>query len=111
MGAGMIVMGSRRQGRIRRALMGSVCESVVRHAPCPSGNTWPAYSSRMEVDHVKLKELRLDRGLSQEELHCMTGVSRDSISKLETGQRPNPHPKTLRRLAEGLGVTVASIRK
>ena len=35
MGAGMIVMGSRGQGRIRRALMGSVSESVVRHAHCP----------------------------------------------------------------------------
>jgi nucleotide-binding universal stress UspA family protein len=35
MGAGMIVMGSRGHGRIRRALMGSVSESVVRHAPCP----------------------------------------------------------------------------
>ena len=33
--AGMIVMGSRGQGRIRRALLGSVSESVVRHAPCP----------------------------------------------------------------------------
>src|SRR3712207_420087 len=33
--AGMIVMGSRGQGRIRRALLGSVSESVVRHAHCP----------------------------------------------------------------------------
>ena len=33
--AGMIVMSSRGQGRIRRALLGSVSESVVRHAHCP----------------------------------------------------------------------------
>ena len=33
--AGLIVMGSRGQGRIRRALLGSVSESVVWHAPCP----------------------------------------------------------------------------
>ena len=33
--AGLIVMGSRGQGRIRRALVGSVSESVVRHAHCP----------------------------------------------------------------------------
>jgi nucleotide-binding universal stress UspA family protein len=32
---GLIVMGSRGRGRIRRALMGSVSDSVVRHAPCP----------------------------------------------------------------------------
>jgi nucleotide-binding universal stress UspA family protein len=35
MGAGLIVMGTRGHGRIRRALMGSVSESVVRHAHCP----------------------------------------------------------------------------
>jgi transcriptional regulator with XRE-family HTH domain len=65
----------------------------------------------MEVDGVKLREIRLDRGLSQEELHEMTGVSRDTISRMETGDRPNPHPRTLRRLASALGVTVADIRR
>ena len=34
-GAGLIVMGSRGRGGIRRALMGSVSENVVRHAHCP----------------------------------------------------------------------------
>jgi nucleotide-binding universal stress UspA family protein len=32
---GLIVMGSRGRGRIRRALMGSVSDSVVRHAHSP----------------------------------------------------------------------------
>ena len=35
MGAGLVVVGSRGRGRIRRALMGSVADSVVRHAHCP----------------------------------------------------------------------------
>ena len=34
-GAGLVVMGSRGLGGIRRALMGSVSDSVVRHAHCP----------------------------------------------------------------------------
>jgi nucleotide-binding universal stress UspA family protein len=34
-GAGLIVMGSRGHGGIRRALIGSVSDSVVRHAHCP----------------------------------------------------------------------------
>jgi nucleotide-binding universal stress UspA family protein len=34
-GAGFIVMGSRGRGRMRRSLMGSVSDSVVRHAHCP----------------------------------------------------------------------------
>ena len=35
LGAGLIVMGSRGLGGMRRALMGSVSDSVIRHAHCP----------------------------------------------------------------------------
>jgi len=35
LGAGLVVMGSRERGGIRRALMGSVSDSVVRYAHCP----------------------------------------------------------------------------
>jgi nucleotide-binding universal stress UspA family protein len=35
LGAGLIVMGSRGQGGVKRALLGSVSDSVVRHAHCP----------------------------------------------------------------------------
>jgi nucleotide-binding universal stress UspA family protein len=35
LGAGLIVVGSRGGGGLRRTLMGSVCDSVVRHAHCP----------------------------------------------------------------------------
>lgn len=35
LGAGVIVVGSRGLSTLRRALMGSVSESVVRHAHCP----------------------------------------------------------------------------
>jgi nucleotide-binding universal stress UspA family protein len=34
-GAGLIVMGSRGYGRLRRALLGSVSDAVVRYAHCP----------------------------------------------------------------------------
>ena len=35
LGAGLIVLGSRGLGPLRRALLGSVSDSVVRHAHCP----------------------------------------------------------------------------
>ena len=34
-GAGLIIIGSRGRAGVRRALMGSVSDSVVRHAHCP----------------------------------------------------------------------------
>jgi nucleotide-binding universal stress UspA family protein len=52
LGAGLIVVGSRGQSRMRRALMGSVSDSVVRHAHCPvlvvrgEGNRETVFSSR-----------------------------------------------------------------
>lgn len=35
LGAGVVVVGSRGLGALRRAVLGSVSESVVRHAHCP----------------------------------------------------------------------------
>jgi nucleotide-binding universal stress UspA family protein len=35
LGVGLVVIGSRGHGGLRRALMGSVSDSVVRHAHCP----------------------------------------------------------------------------
>ena len=35
LGVGVIVVGSRGLGAVSRALMGSVSDSVVRHAHCP----------------------------------------------------------------------------
>lgn len=35
LGVGMIVIGSRGHGGVRRSLLGSVSDSVVRHAHCP----------------------------------------------------------------------------
>jgi transcriptional regulator with XRE-family HTH domain len=41
--------------------------------------------------------------MSQEDLAERSGVARDTISKLETGQR-GAHPSTIRKLAAGLDV-------
>ena len=35
LGVGIVVVGSRGEGRVRRALLGSVSDSVVHHAHCP----------------------------------------------------------------------------
>ena len=53
-----------------------------------------------------LKQLRVareERGLSLSDLTDLTGMDRSAISKLETGQRPNPTVETLVRYAEAVG--------
>lgn len=54
-----------------------------------------------------LKEIRMSKGISQEELERRSGISRVTISMLETGKQKNVTIKTLTSLALALGVTVS----
>jgi transcriptional regulator with XRE-family HTH domain len=55
----------------------------------------------------KLKQLREEAGLSQEELSLKSGVSRVTISMLETGSQTNTTANTLIKLANALDKKVA----
>lgn len=55
----------------------------------------------MEPDLLRV--LRMRAVMSQEQLADRSGVARDTISKLETGQR-RAYPSTIRKLALGLDV-------
>jgi transcriptional regulator with XRE-family HTH domain len=57
----------------------------------------------MEVNVQRLKELRRERVLSLRELEEMSGVSYNTIWRIEDG-RQGAHPRTVRKLAEALGV-------
>jgi transcriptional regulator with XRE-family HTH domain len=57
----------------------------------------------MEVNVERLKELRKERVLSLRELEERSGVSYNTIWRIEDG-RQGAHPRTLRKLAEALGV-------
>jgi transcriptional regulator with XRE-family HTH domain len=55
----------------------------------------------MDLPH--LRSFRQRAVMSQEQLAEKSGVARDTISKLETGQR-GAYPSTIRKLAAGLEV-------
>jgi transcriptional regulator with XRE-family HTH domain len=52
----------------------------------------------------KLKRERRGEGLTQAELAERSGVAQSTIAQIEGGARLNPHPRTLKKLAEALGV-------
>src|SRR5262245_36671120 len=54
----------------------------------------------------QLKAAREEKGLSLADLTERTGMDRSALSKLETGQRPNPTIETLVRYAEAVGKRV-----
>ena len=58
----------------------------------------------------RIKELRLERGISQEELAHRSGLSRTGMGFLETGKRW-PRLDTLMSVADGLNITVDELLK
>lgn len=60
--------------------------------------------------HEKLRALRKEKGLSQEELADIVGVSRQAMSKWESGQT-FPETEKLIALSELFGVTIDSMLK
>jgi transcriptional regulator with XRE-family HTH domain len=57
----------------------------------------------MEVNVERLRELRREQVLSLRELEEKSGVSYNTIWRIEDG-RQGAHPRTIRQLAEALGV-------
>lgn len=57
----------------------------------------------------RLRDLRLARQLSQEQLSDLSGVDQAHISKLESGLIDNPSYRTVSNIARVLGVTTDAL--
>jgi|SRR5215218_2341073 transcriptional regulator with XRE-family HTH domain len=57
----------------------------------------------------RVRELRTERGLSQERLAHQAGLSWGAIQRLESGQVTDPHYSTLSGIAQALGMSVAEL--
>ncbi|WP_166397756.1 helix-turn-helix domain-containing protein [Rubrobacter marinus] len=64
----------------------------------------------MEVNVERLRELRRERVLSLRELEERSGVSYNTIWRIEDG-RQGAHPRTVRKLGEALGVDPSELVK
>jgi len=56
-----------------------------------------------------IKKYRKKKGISQDKLSKLAGVTYNTIIKIESGATLNPRVETLRLIAKGLGVTVDSL--
>ena len=61
------------------------------------------------ISGEKLKEVRDRRLLSQRELAEKAGLSPTTILKLEDDRVKEPHPRTIRKLADALEVDAAEL--
>jgi transcriptional regulator with XRE-family HTH domain len=64
----------------------------------------------MEVNAQRLRELRRERALALRELEEISGVSLNTIWRIEAG-RQGAHPSTIRKLAGALGVDTSELVK
>ncbi len=83
--------------RIREQVAEELPDLVARH------QARTAAAVQLSGVLEQLKAAREARGLSLADLTRLTGMDRSALSKLETGQRPNPTIETLARYAEAVG--------
>ena len=65
----------------------------------------------VEVDAIRLRQLREERAVSLRELEELSGVSYNTIWFIEAGRRRRAHPRTVRKLAQALGVNPPELMK
>lgn len=63
----------------------------------------------MHIKPAAVIAQRRSRGLNQDDLADAMGVTERTIRRIESGLTPRPHPRTLKSLADALGVEVADI--
>lgn len=83
--------------KIRQQVADELPELVARHHERMAGE------EQLNRVFEELRAAREKQGLSLNDLTRLTGMDRSAISKLETGQRPNPTVETLTRYAQAVG--------
>ena len=64
----------------------------------------------IQIDGAKLRRLRREQALSQQDVERITGIAQATVSDLEQGKR-GARASTLRRLAEVLEVAPKELMK
>ncbi len=73
------------------------------------GKVIPVNYRVMEVNLEKLRQMRIDQGLSQRQLSLKAGLSAGAVAVVE--QRGRAHPETLKKIADVLGVRASELVK
>ena len=73
------------------------------------GRIIPVNYKVMEVNLEKLRQMRIDQGLSQRQLALKAGLSSGAVAVVE--QRGRAHPDTLKKIADVLGVRASQLIK
>ena len=77
--------------------------------PAPASVTLRAHRWNIALDGQRLRQLRRQHGLSQEQLAAKAGISLATVARLERTPRTTCRTRTLSRLAAALGEEPAAL--
>jgi len=65
--------------------------------------------SKLTSIAINIKKYRNKKGISQDKLSKLAGITLHTITKIESGTTPDPRIETVKKIAGGLKVTVNEI--
>ncbi|MEM4230746.1 MAG: helix-turn-helix transcriptional regulator [Candidatus Pacearchaeota archaeon] len=68
-------------------------------------------SKNISIIAKNIKKFRKKRGISQDKLSKLAGVTLHTITKIESGATPDPRIGTVKKIADALGLNIDDLIK
>jgi transcriptional regulator with XRE-family HTH domain len=68
-------------------------------------------SKEISIIAKNIKKYREKKGISQDKLSKLAGITLHTITKIESGATPDPRIETVKKIADALGVSVDDLIK
>jgi len=68
-------------------------------------------SKGMSTIAKNIKKHRAKLGISQDKLSKLAGITLHTITKIESGATPDPRIKTVKKIADALGVSIDDLMR
>jgi transcriptional regulator with XRE-family HTH domain len=68
-------------------------------------------SKEISIIAKNIKKYREKKGISQDKLSKLAGITLHTIAKIESGATPDPRIETVKKIADALGVSVDDLIK
>jgi len=68
-------------------------------------------SKKLSIIAKNIKKYREKKGISQDKLSKLAGVTLHTITKIESGATSDPRIETVKKIADALGVSVDELLK
>ena len=68
-------------------------------------------SKEISIIAKNIKKYREKKGISQDKLSKLAGITLHTITKIESGATPDPRIETVKKIADALGISVDDLLK